>query len=439
MQVDSTAPLAYSPPTASAVAAAAVVLPQGWFAGLGVMERVVALTAAVFFLPVAVLGTVTPQVVRLAIPDIGRAGRVAGRVYAWSTAGAIAGTFATGWWLIRLVGVYPLVLGAGVGLVALGLALARARTAPALLAALLLVPALGASALAARGALASPCTRETDYFCIKVADEVQAGDTVRKLVLDHLVHSYAKPDDPSYLGYPHEQVQAEVTRWVAARAPAPRVLVIGGGGYTFPRWVDAFLPAARVEVVEIDPGVTEVVHERFGLPRDTRIASYNLDGRQFVRELAPRAGYDLVVQDAVNDLSVPYHILTREYNDAVQATLRDDGLYLLTVIDRYREGQLLRAVLRTMRHTFPVVQLLAPTPVWEAGGAGVFVVAGSRGGVDVAALDRLLAAEGLGRSTTHELPPDALRAYVDEGPQIVLTDAYAPVDNLIAGLFRSRG
>jgi len=43
-----------------------------------------------------------------------------------------------------------------------------------------------------------------------------------------------------------------------------------------------------------------------------------MDGRQFVQEHAPPGGYHLVVQDAVNDLSVPYHILTREYNEAVK-------------------------------------------------------------------------------------------------------------------------
>src|SRR5512143_3248004 len=101
---------------------------------------------------------------------------------------------------------------------------------------------------------------------------------------------------------------------MADRQGAPNVLVIGGGGYTYPRWVDAHVPTASVEVVEIDPGVTEVVHDYLGLPRDTRIVSYGLDGRQFVQEMAPRGHYHLVVQDAVNDLSVPYHILTKEYN-----------------------------------------------------------------------------------------------------------------------------
>ena len=33
------------------------------------------------------------------------------------------------------------------------------------------------------------------------------------------------------------------------------------------------------------------------------------------------------------------------------------------------------------------------------------------------------------------LEPVRLRAYVDQGPRVILTDQYAPVDNLIAPLF----
>lgn len=43
-----------------------------------------------------------------------------------------------------------------------------------------------------------------------------------------------------------------------------------------------------------------------------------------------------------------------------------------------------------------------------------------------------------GLGVVHEREPVAMRAYV-AGEQVVLRDAYAPVDNLIAGLVRKRG
>jgi len=233
----------------------------------------------------------------------------------------------------------------------------------------------------------------------------------------------------------HEQVQAELTDYLTEGRPDPRVLVIGGGGYTYPRWVEARLPRVGVEVVEIDPGVTEVAHAELGLPGDTPIVSHHMDGRQFVRERARPGQYEIVVLDAVNDLSVPYHLLTSEFDDAVRRLLAPGGVYMVSVIDRYQDGRLLPAVLRTVGAAFPTAQLLSPIPRWSSGGAGVFVVVGSERGVALADLQRL----AVGTGAIYELEPAALRAYVAAGDQVVLTDAYAPVDNLIAGLVRERG
>ena len=61
-------------------------------------------TFSLFFLPMFLLGMVSPQVIRLAVPDVAHVGRVAGRVYAWSTAGAIVGTFAAGYVLLSALG-----------------------------------------------------------------------------------------------------------------------------------------------------------------------------------------------------------------------------------------------------------------------------------------------------------------------------------------------
>lgn len=415
---------------------AAVAAPA--LAELGLIERIVLLTLVIFGLPVLLLGTISPQVVRWALADhLGWGGEVAGRIYAWSTAGAIAGTFATGLLLIRLVGVFPLVLGAGLGLVGLALVVGRVWRRPAALAGALALTTVAVVLLQATGALSSRCTRETDYFCIRVVDEwpVPDEEPIRKLVLDRLVHSSVRLNDPRYLGYPHEQVQVEVTAFVVGGRSTSRVMVIGGGGYTYPRWVDTFIPGAQVEVVEIDPGVTEVAHAELGLPRDTAIRSFHMDGRQFVVDHAPSSVYDVVILDAVNDFSVPYHLLTRELDEAARRLLTPRGVYMVSVIDQYEDGQLLPAVLRTMAEVFPRVQLFSYVPRWSIGGSGVFVVVGSADGVPADRLQRL----GGGPSAAHELDEAALRAYVARGRQIVLTDDYVPVDNLIAGLFRERG
>jgi len=266
------------------------------------------------------------------------------------------------------------------------------------------------------------------------------------------VHSEVDLSDPNWLWYKHEQIQGEFTRAISGEAPAhgpaPRLLVIGGGGYTLPKWLEhqPDLRHVAIEVVEIDPGVTRIARQKLGLAADTRIVSHHLDGRQFLKR-AELGRYHLVVQDAVNDFSVPYHLMTTQYNDLVRRALRPDGVYLLTVIDSLTDGPFLRAAVRTMQATFPEVKVLSPTGNWQDRGRSVYVIAGfcssrapgntiaaegenaAAGSAIASPLDRLLAG-----SSIHVLPAEQLhKILAQDGPRgIVLTDSFAPVDTLMA-------
>src|SRR5439155_1909688 len=288
---------------------------------------------------------------------------------------------------------------------------------------------------------------ETNYYAIRTAETQYENEPCRKLILDHLIHSYVKGEpklgangkvlkkpngddmfeaDPSFLGYSHEQVQSEFARWaydVANRQP--HLLIIGGGGYTLPRWMERDLKGATVEVVEIDPGVTEIAHRKLGLPRDTKVVTHHMDGRQFVQEKAEHGHYQLVAQDAVNDLSVPYHIMTKEYNDAVKRLLTKDGVYLLTVIDEFEEGELMRAAVRTLKQSFAHVNVTAASAVWDSGGRQVYVLYAADQPIDREALRQALKRQGVEEARTVAMPDDQQDAYIDKKPHIILTDAYA--------------
>jgi spermidine synthase len=440
-----------------------------WVNDRGLMGKIVAWAAILFLAPMYLLGTISPQVTRLAVADWDHAGRVAGRVYAFSCVGAIAGTFAAGWGGIPLLGgVNGLILAVALVLTVLSGAVGGLWRRPGELFLGTIVVAAALVGLATRGSLISRYDLETNYYAIRTYDRREVnpetgeervavddkGRITRKLALDALMHSYVKGwvttdaagnevafrADPSYTGYEHEQVQAEFCRLAADQAGgAANILVIGGGGYTLPRWIDATLPAARVEVVEIDPGVTEVAHRKLGLPRDTKIVTHHMDGRQFVQERAAARHYQLVVQDAVNDLSVPYHIMTKEYNDAVKRLLTPDGVYLLTVIDEFGDGRLWRSAVRTMRETFPHVALLATNEeVWAPDAQEVYVIYGSGRPFDRSALEAAATRRHADAVKTIAMSDDRLRAELDAVPAPVLTDAYAPVDNLISEVFRNR-
>ena len=342
------------------------------FEDLDPLVQVLCWTFSLFFLPMFVLGMVSPQVIRLAVPDVEHIGRVAGRVYAWSTAGAIAGTFAAGYVLVsaKYLGTDRVLFGVALVAILTSLLVARVweNNLMLYLFSIVLGGVTGGIILTAYGSRDSQVVvkRETNYYTIVVKEGVDRFGQptgIRDLFLDHLMHSSVNPDKPSYLYYTHEHIQMEFLWEARASAGQPRALVIGGGGYTFPRYAMEFLPETRMDVVEIDPGVTRVAYEYLGLKSYEGLNIAHMDGRQFVSEKVGAGTYDLVVQDAVNDLSVPAHLLTKEYNDAIKLTLRPDGVYLLTVIDSIKFGRLWRSAMRTLRESFGHVELVSSTEV----------------------------------------------------------------------------
>jgi len=65
-------------------------------------------------------------------------------------------------------------------------------------------------------------------------------------------------DDISKLQYAYEQIHAAITqRFCPKSSKKISTLTIGGGGYVYPRYLEAFWPSSRIDVAEIDPGVTK--------------------------------------------------------------------------------------------------------------------------------------------------------------------------------------
>jgi spermidine synthase len=120
----------------------------------------------------------------------------------------------------------------------------------------------------------------------------------------------------------------DYTKMVLAGAlalnPDPkRVLVLGLGGGTLPTAMAKLLPLATIDVVEIDPAVTQVAKRYFAFRDGGNTRVYEMDARVFVKR-AGREGrkYDLVVLDAFDREYIPEHLLTREYLAEVKALLK---------------------------------------------------------------------------------------------------------------------
>jgi len=258
------------------------------------------------------------------------------------------------------------------------------------------------------------------------------------LMLDRLIHSFIVPDDPRALDYGYERAYSNLTQAHAAGGSQIDTLFIGGGGYSFPRYIEAVYPSSTVDVIEIDPAVIGIAYDRLGLPRTSRIRSFSRDARVFLTEWTDPKRYDFIYGDAFNDLSVPYHLTTVEFNRIIAARLKPKGIYLSNIIDKFEGGEFLKAEANALRAVFPHVYIFGRGETFEPFDRNTYVLMASGPPLNRAALDAITARDEPSLRTM-PLSVERFNTYVSSGRAITLTDDFVPVDQLLARLFVERG
>jgi spermidine synthase len=385
---------------------------------------IVTLALVGFFAPAAVLSAVGPTVVKLQLSDLRVTGSVVGRLSALGTAGAIAGTFVTGFVLLAAFPTRPIVFGVGVALVVGGvvlwLRLGHARDPSVLTLAL----AVALSGGAATVLLPNRCQWESTYYCVRI-DPDPSRPSGRTLWLDQLRHSYVDLDAPEHLEFPYTQVFAEVIDATREAGEPVRALHIGGGGFTMPRYLRAVRPGSQSVVLELDPLLVELAQQELALRRGPDLAVEVGDARTTLRRHSSER-FDVVVGDAFGGLTVPWHLTTFEFVSEIRRVLAPDGVYVLNLID-YDTLDFARAELATLRAAFHDVAFVATPGRGGEYAGGTFVMVASDLPIDTAALAASLEQRNLERVVVGE--PAAVEAFVASAP--VLTDDYAPADQLI--------
>ncbi|MCH8175307.1 MAG: fused MFS/spermidine synthase [Proteobacteria bacterium] len=411
---------------------------------------------ALLLLPSILLGMVSPVVATWALQQGLRTGRTVGDIFAWSAVGSIVGTFLTGFLLIPVLGTAAIMLAVAGVLAALSLLfvvqdreqapLALLLTAVISLLAFVLyrvVPLAPAQTIDQAGGEVL-FKRESQYSHIRVITDANAPH-MRVLMLDQLAHSRVDMRNPANLDglqqYSYVKFYGLFTDMLGTEKETLRTLSLGGGGYVIPQYVAANWPGSHVEVAEIDPAVTETAMEYLGLPRDHGMAIVHLDVRNHIDDLLRRqqlgedlGQYDLIYGDAFNDFTVPFQLTTVEFHQKLRTLMAPAGVYLLNVVDVFSSGRFLGAELATLRSVFPWVYVFAP-------GSALGSRADQRDTfVFVCALQPLNDALMEFSDTPYRRLSDAeVEELATRAGSIILTDNYAPVENLLAAVTRAGG
>ena len=409
-----------------------------WIAGVDFGTRLNPLIASsIYFLPPGIfLGTISPYVIRLAATALSTVGSTAGTLYAISTCGSIFGTLLTAFYLIPLMGVTNIIHSMGITLVCLSLLvvpLLRLRS---------VAVGRAVTALSIIGSIAIPwpsivwarlktlLEKDTFYHRIRVEED----DEARYMYFDRTLQSAMNLKDPTTLRLIYSRY---TSLGFTFRPDAKKILIIGLGGGSIPKKLQKEFPSLEIDVVEIDPEVIQIAKNHFNVRESNRLHLHAQDGRLFLTRTANQ--YDIILLDAYYADAMPFHLATREFFELAQRKLTPNGIVVANLISAVTgpSGKIARAFVKTERRVFPQTYVFAARRAENVSTDTIQNI------IVVATKDkqRLEIKEIVKRSIALNkgLFPDPIQdigvAYYD-GPLPdqdvpVLTDDYAPTDNLL--------
>lgn len=136
--------------------------------------------------------------------------------------------------------------------------------------------------------------------------------------------------DPGYLEFEYIRRIGHAADLAFPPGQPLRVLHLGGGALTLPRYLEHTRPGSRQLVAELDDALTDLVRGHLPLPTGHRIRVRAADARA-VAESVREASYDLVIADVFAGALTPGHLTTAEFAAATARALRSGGVYAVNV------------------------------------------------------------------------------------------------------------
>jgi spermidine synthase len=253
------------------------------------------------------------------------------------------------------------------------------------------------------------------------------------LLLDGAAQSHVDLDDPTHLEFEYVRRLAAAVDLLAPAGRPLRVLHLGGGALTLPRYIAATRPGSSQRVAEVDGALVDLVRRVLPWRPDPRLRVRVADARETVASTRD-SSYDVVVADVFAGARTPAHLTSVEFVGEVARVLRPDGSYLVNIAD----GPPLRharAQVATVRSVLPRACLIADAAVLRGRRYGNLVLVAGRTEPPVADLARRAAGDWFpGRV----LPETELERFVG-GARIVCDATARPSTPPPAGTFGVSG
>ena len=277
--------------------------------------------------------------------------------------------------------------------------------------------------------------KESHYNYIKVRIPDPERPYIRDLILDKMIHNRKDMNQPLKLMGIYEHFFDAGIRFAFQDIGPKNILVIGGGGYTFCHFLEVEYPQCNIEVAEIDPEVTKTAHTALGLPYDTRLSIYHQDGRNRVEDLVKQIKngkqegfYDCVINDSFSDYTVPFHLTTKEFVEKIYTILSPRGIYMCNMIDCLQFANFITSMYKTCSEVFPYMYVYSTMN--EPMVRDTFILICSKKPIPAEEIkDWVRTKHG---SNGYYIPVEKIKELNSYNYAPILTDQYAPVENLLA-------
>lgn len=301
-----------------------------WTVDLAIDPRLQGIIASmILFAPTSfILGMISPYLVKLNIHALKHSGRSVASLSTWNAIGSIVGTFATGFVLFGLIGAQETFVIVALLFVVISWLLVPQHGVRWRVAGSLAVVVGALTPVVADPQVVSIDTPSSHYQVI--------NGYYRDRPLVGLATGASGLQSGIYLGSSELAFwyTREMARLTLEKQP-DRVLMLGGGAFTLPRYLAEKLPNAEIDVVEIDPQLQTVAEKYFQYDNPVNVKLIFQDARTFLN--TNREQYDVVLVDVYGEMSIPFTLMTREYTARLARATATDGAVIANIIGEVQQ------------------------------------------------------------------------------------------------------
>ena len=191
---------------------------------------------------------------------------------------------------------------------------------------------------------------ETMFGTAIISERDWTGGRIRLLSVDTTMQSATYLGEDTWCDPPFMYLRL-YDRLFDALPDARNLLMLGGGGFAYPKHIVAHRPQARIDVVEVDPAMTRIAYEHFFLDRlmstyhteeSGRLRIYHTDGLTYLQTCQRKdKRYDAILNDCFELQQMAPSLMASDALRTVRDCLVPGGLHLVNIITAL-QGELAR-------------------------------------------------------------------------------------------------